>query len=386
MAEGWSSMNRHAFVARIIVTWAGMLVAACASTDAERQAAERPQLPPASIDSFRIVDCVLPSEVRKLGRQAEYFGPKRTIKTSFHDCQIRGGECILYERADYATALHYWLPQANEGDPLAQTYVGEIFEKGPAGQPDYAAAAEWHRRAAERGNARAAINLGALYERGLGVPKDPKQAAAWYRRAAGLPGVAFDVEASQAAEQLRQLQAQNAEMQKALTARQAEADALRRRLAEARANQASERERRELQDKLARTDADLAAARAAHQRAVNELRAATEAKEAERRTKPPDNGGRPLPVVPPPRGVSYGTYPALVIAIGEYRNLAPVDTAVQDAQEVARILRDAYGFKVRLQSNPRGDEVKSELVALRERLRTDDNLLIYFAGRCELGP
>ena len=46
------------------------------------------------------------------------------------DCEIRGGEYTAYDRASYSTALKVWLEPAKAGDAQAQTYVGEIFEKG----------------------------------------------------------------------------------------------------------------------------------------------------------------------------------------------------------------------------------------------------------------
>ncbi|MCB2055284.1 MAG: hypothetical protein KDE35_13705, partial [Geminicoccaceae bacterium] len=45
-------------------------------------------------DEFLVVDCLLPSQVRKLGRQASYLAPRRPIKTSVGDCEIRGGEYV----------------------------------------------------------------------------------------------------------------------------------------------------------------------------------------------------------------------------------------------------------------------------------------------------
>ena len=142
----------------------------------------------AGIDQFQIVDCLLPPPVRQLGASATIPGRRRAIRTSASDCGIRGGEYVAYDRANYATALKVWLPQAEAGDAKAQTYVGEIFEKGLGTASDYDAAAEWYRKAAEQNYAPAQVNLGSLYERGLGVPRDPQQAVSWYRRASGLPG------------------------------------------------------------------------------------------------------------------------------------------------------------------------------------------------------
>src|SRR5215831_7268388 len=126
---------------------------------------------PGRAEALFVVDCLLPGQVRKLG-QMTFLTARRPIKTSAQDCEIKGGEYVAYDRADYRTALNVWLPQAQEGDKKAQTYVGEIFEKGLGVQPDYALAVEWYRKAAEQGYTRAQINLGYLYEKGLGVPKD----------------------------------------------------------------------------------------------------------------------------------------------------------------------------------------------------------------------
>jgi hypothetical protein len=141
-------------------------------------------------DQFLVVDCLLPAKVRKLGSRMTYLGPRRAIKSSARDCEIRGGEYTAFDRASYADALRVWLPLAEGGDAEAQMYVGEIFERGVGGAPDPAAAAAWYKRSAEQGNRPAQLNLGSLYERGVGVAKDPKAARDWYRRAAGLENIA----------------------------------------------------------------------------------------------------------------------------------------------------------------------------------------------------
>lgn len=152
----------------------------------QRAVASSSDSPPGEADALLVVDCLLPGRVKKLGRQLTYLTPRRPVKTSAQDCEIRGGEYVAYDRSDYATALKVWLPQAQEGDQTAQTYVGEIYEKGLGVHPDYAVAAAWYRKAAEQGHTRAQINLGHLYEKGLGVERDPVQAMRWYRQASGL--------------------------------------------------------------------------------------------------------------------------------------------------------------------------------------------------------
>ncbi len=139
-------------------------------------------------DQLLVVDCLLPAQVHQLGTGVTYLAPRRAIKTTGSACAIRGGEYVAYDRANYATALKVWLPAAQTGDKVAQTYVGEIYEKGLGTAPDYAAAANWYQKAADEGYSRALINLGFLYEKGLGVPKDQATALKLYRKAAGVEG------------------------------------------------------------------------------------------------------------------------------------------------------------------------------------------------------
>lgn len=153
------------------------------SNDATKVLAEAGTL---KVGQLMVVDCLLPGQVRQMGSKLTYLTPRRPIKTAASDCEIRGGEYVSFDRSNYATALKIWLPQAKEGNAEAQTYVGEIYEKGLGIEADYKIAAEWYRRAAEQGHSRAQINLGYLFEGGLGVKRDLTTAMNWYRRASGL--------------------------------------------------------------------------------------------------------------------------------------------------------------------------------------------------------
>ena len=184
-----SSLGRRGV--RALTSGSGFIAAAlmCASTS--MAAADSPV---ASLDDRRnadrwlVVDCLLPGQVRQLGTGITYLAPRRGIKTDASDCAIRGGEYVASDRANYATALKVWLPSADAGDKVAQTYVGEIYERGLGTAPDYAKAAVWYKKAADQGYTRAYINLGFLYEQGLGVSKDPAMALNLYRKAAGIEG------------------------------------------------------------------------------------------------------------------------------------------------------------------------------------------------------
>src|SRR5215467_7448006 len=214
---------------RHVLAWAA---AACIATscaaggDAVAPANPQPQSVGRTEDLL-IVDCLLPSQIRRLGQQVTYLSARRAVKTSARDCEIRGGEYVAYDRANYATALKVWLPLAEQGDASAQTNVGEIFEKGLGVPPDYAAAVVWYRRGAERGYSRAAINLGQLYEQGHGVPKDPVQALGWYRKAAGLGDLPFGLAATPTppSQETQQLRLEVARLRGQLEAKQAQLDA-----------------------------------------------------------------------------------------------------------------------------------------------------------------
>jgi len=137
-------------------------------------------------EDLMVVDCLLPGQIRQLGRQATFMSARRPIRTTQADCQIRGGEYVAYDRANYQTALKVWLEAAMAGSAEAQNAVGEIYAKGLGTAPDYGMAFQWFKKAADQGDRRAMINLGWLYEEGLGVARDPAMAVNLYRRGAGI--------------------------------------------------------------------------------------------------------------------------------------------------------------------------------------------------------
>jgi hypothetical protein len=553
----WRRMGTGA----VMMVVATLLAAGCAS-EMERPAGAQVQQAPGKADEFLVTDCLLPGQIRRLGSQMTFLTPRRPIKTSARDCEIRGGEYVAFDRANYATALKVWLPLAQQGDANAQTYVGEIFEKGLGVAPDYGAAAEWYRRAAESGYARAAINLGNLYEQGLGLPKDPKLALNWYRRAAGLPELSFEIAPGKTSAELAQFRAQIADLQGQLQTKQAEADRSQRELDDLRrgldqrrgeadtergaltrmrqelddlrrlagASQArmaelqrgiaesevrlaaKDREVMDLRASLAKDEADSKAPLVAAERELASLRAALAKAEAdasaqraglEQLRQQADRAGPQIELVQvqliepemvaatrdiqvrrqtaaagravmlvgrvtapaglrsltingreetvdqenlfrsqipvtdsvrtvkivatdrasrsstleflmptrveqvratpeprlgspgakpearekvgirPPR-ISFGNYHALIIGNNDYRALPPLKTAVNDAQEIARILKEQYGFNVTLLLDARRYDIMQALNTMREKLASKDNLLIYYAGHGEL--
>ena len=168
------------FIFSLLITFLAGCQETVRPTEAQVQVARK------DVNKLLVVDCLLPSQVRKLGGQLTYLAARQPIRTTAINCEIRGGEYTSYDRADYRTALKVWLAAAKEGDAKAQVYVGEIYEKGLGILPDYQLARLWYEKAAAQNNARAQINLGYLYEKGLGVEKDLVKALNWYRRASGL--------------------------------------------------------------------------------------------------------------------------------------------------------------------------------------------------------
>ena len=132
----------------------------------------------------RIVDCLLQGQIRKLGNTM-YQMPPRPVSIPAIDCEIRGGDMLVFDRANFATSLSHWLGLAKQGDVNAQIYVGEIFERGLGREPDFAQAAAWYARAAKAGNPVAQISLAQLYEKGLGVEKNAAEAERLYALAFG---------------------------------------------------------------------------------------------------------------------------------------------------------------------------------------------------------
>jgi Caspase domain len=87
----------------------------------------------------------------------------------------------------------------------------------------------------------------------------------------------------------------------------------------------------------------------------------------------------PPPASSEPR-VTFGSFYALVIGNNRYRHLPQLSTAVNDAREVAELLRTRYRFEVKLLIDTTRDEILESLEGLRRRLTERDNLLIYYAG------
>ena len=95
-----------------------------------------------SVERGMVVDCLLPGALRKLGSAFTYLTPRTVARLTVEVCAIRGGEYVLFDRADPKTALKIWHDSATKGDSVAQFRVGQIYEMGLGTSPDYEAAAK----------------------------------------------------------------------------------------------------------------------------------------------------------------------------------------------------------------------------------------------------
>ncbi len=458
-------------------------------------------------EDLMIVDCLLPGQIRKLGRQATYLSARRPVRTTQADCEIRGGEYVAYDRANYQTALKVWLEGAMSGSAEAQNNVGEIYAKGLGTAPDYGMAFQWFRKAADQGYGRAKINLGYLYEQGLGVERDQAAALNLYREASGIEdelmyasvvqveirardekitGLQTQVaqgEAESAAlrEQVRKLQAELGQRRAELQKTRGELADTERRLAEARQQQdddltrllenqllAQQEQINAQQTQLASLERQAGAGGAllagsprleildpvfvatrgrntavyrggpGTRKIVGRVNAPQLVREvtvngqaaplgangafsaeievpaggAQVQVAAVDTGGTraqieftllpqagaggatasaapaPQPAGGLPRGVKLGRYHAVVFGNNSYRDggYPTLKSAANDANAVAELLRSRYGYETTVVLNGNRLEMLSALNDMREKLKPEDNLLIYYAGHGEIGP
>ena len=88
------------------------------------------------------------------------------------------------ERKDYATAIKFWHPLAEQGHSSAQSNLGIMYANGHGVTQDYKEAVRLYKLAAEQGYAHAQFNLGYMYSEGQGVLQDYKEAVRLYGLAA----------------------------------------------------------------------------------------------------------------------------------------------------------------------------------------------------------
>jgi len=103
-----------------------------------------------------------------------------------------------YDSEDYVSARRLFKDIAQQGDPVAQRYLAQLYDKGQGGVKDYVKAVEWYKKAAKQNDSKAQYLLGVKYVNGHGVAVDEKLAYTWF-------AIAFNNGYEQAASPLKVL-------------------------------------------------------------------------------------------------------------------------------------------------------------------------------------
>ncbi len=319
-----------------------------------------------TLKAVTMVDCLLPGELRRLGRTS-FLGPRLPVRTTAERCEIRGGAYVEADRATLASSLAVWKDKAGQGDAQAQFYVGQFYEKGLDVAPDYAQAAKWYRQASAQGHTAATLALVDLMSEGKGMPADPVGAMNLYRQTMGIDDEL--VRASEAdarlEEERQKLLAQKRESDAEISRLRAEIERLRRSAA------AKSGELLTMQDQL----------RALEQRRDDSAVALERLDGPLMRTAHvlPQIGQRNVADELRVGRTNFGRYYALVIGIEGYAE-QPLKTPVSDADAVARMLQDQYGFTTTVLHDARSTDVSAALGEFNRTLQPEDNFILYFAG------
>ena len=86
---------------------------------------------------------------------------------------------IAAQNGDWETALREWLPLAEEGNPGAQSNIGDLYAHGLGVEKDHAEALRWHRLAAAQGIGKSQLFVGLALASGNGVERDPVEGMMW---------------------------------------------------------------------------------------------------------------------------------------------------------------------------------------------------------------
>jgi uncharacterized protein len=379
-------------ISRSHVAWSTAVAAlVLATTGSVSQGAAKPKLQRADLE---VVDCLLPGQVRALGTRT-YLTQRRPVKTTASDCRIRGGEYVDFDRANMKTALNVWMEAAQAGDAEAQNNVGEIYERGLGEEANYEAAIVWYQKAVDQGYTRAMFNLGTLYEQGLGVPADKLRALNLYRQSWGMPEDSVIYQSAAAEEinalrgeldqqikekddQLKLLETQMASLQAQLTRQRNAAAAA---SAATRPTTAETEQLNSQVESLKKLVANLEAERRASKAKLDGLKTTTvRTPGAAGLANAASTNTMSTAEVRKALGQNFGRFYALVIGNQNYEAMDNLQTPIGDAKGIAKLLKDRYGFSVTVLEDASDVSMLTAINDLNDKLKPEDNLLIYYAG------
>lgn len=338
-----------------------------------------------AVEDLQIVDCLLAGKVKRLGG-ITYVSARRGIRTTAQNCNLRGGEYVAYDRADYRSALNVWLKGAEKGDPESQTYVGEIFEKGLGRNVDYGLAATWYQKAAAQGYKRAQINLGFLYEKGLGVEKDLGKALSYYRASAGGEELVLASAAKEEVEKAR------SELNSQLSSAKNESSYLKQQLASIEKQKSSVVQNERDSSGTEGFAQQLAVVLKLYQKSQSELNQLNDKLASLPQTTFRNIASTDLlqPVIldsadPLEFGdIEFGRYFALIIGNQDYLYLDDLQSPHKDALRMKEVLENRYGFSTMTLFDATEKEILNAFNNLYLQVGPEDNLLVFYAGHGNL--
>jgi Caspase domain len=71
---------------------------------------------------------------------------------------------------------------------------------------------------------------------------------------------------------------------------------------------------------------------------------------------------------------------AFIVGINDYEYVSSLQTAINDAQQIASVLKERYDYNTHLCENPSGKELKDYIEKMAESITEKDCVLFYFAG------
>ncbi|MEX6002699.1 tetratricopeptide repeat protein [Providencia vermicola] len=81
------------------------------------------------------------------------------------------------------TAIQWFEKSANQGNPEAQNYMGQIYYQGIGVKQNYIVAFDWFKKSADKKYPPAQFQVGKMYENGEGIEIDDKAAKQYLSQA-----------------------------------------------------------------------------------------------------------------------------------------------------------------------------------------------------------
>lgn len=292
------------------------------------------------------------------------------------------------ETRSLRSAESWYRRAAEAGGPefqtrLARCYQGEALP--PCGlRADYAQAERWFRRAAREGHAAAFCGLGQLHESGRGVARSQTEADAWFRKAVEAGRPCGTVVLAEADPKPAAPPAASSTPSEAALRQRAMVMGVQRELARLGFEPGPADGVPGRRTETAIFDFQTRMGLPADGRPSPALLAELQRQEVQGLgpvvARRPVDDGTPVDLPSDPTDIAFGRYHALVIGNDAYRELPGLGSARKDADAVAALLREDYGFEVTLLEDASRSDILGAFASLREKLVESDNLLVYYAG------